>query len=142
MLRPVDEAVPLRRPMSSFDQPRQSSSASGMVYVFPLTIWPETLHLQNIVFKVIVITLHRDGAPVSNGSKSFFRPFDHGRKAPAKMDCAGISVQGKQVSLVRNCVADLALTTLQIARFVQATRQAWPSCRATTAACEVRRLRR
>lgn len=59
------------------------------------------------------------GAPGGNGSKSFLWPLDHRGKAP-KMDCAGITVQGKQIALIHDCIADLALTTVQIDREVWA----------------------
>jgi hypothetical protein len=68
---------------------------------------------------VIVITLHRNGAPGGNRGKSFLWPLDQRGKAP-KMDCASVTVQGKQITLIQDCIADLTLTAIQINREVRA----------------------
>lgn len=72
---------------------------------------------------MIAITLYRDGAPGSNGSKSFLWPLDH-RGNTAKVNRAGVAVQRKQVALIQDCIADLALTTIQVDLKVWASNKA------------------
>ena len=57
--------------------------------------------------------LYCDPAPSSNGSKSPLRPPDQRAKAP-KVDRAGITLQRQKFALLQNCIADLALTAIQV----------------------------
>ena len=90
---------------------------------------------------MIAITLHRDGAPGSNGSKSLLRPLAHWGDT-AKVNRAGVAVQRKQVTLIQDCIADLALTTIQVDLKVWARNKAdlaklscYYRCVGSTAAC-------